>query len=507
MSLAADDFPDARWFKLMLGSQLRGAVGAAAIQLRDKSPSWLRARMDRWTDAGLRLVEDQAPGGIAGTGDAELAYLRFAGTNPFSIRRVQRLDELTAALRLDDALLARLLGPGTTLDERLARGDLFVASFDEVSTYSRDDLQADRYVAPVRALFCHAPEMTAPYPVVPLAIERPAGTPRSTAHVFTPLDAERWVRAKQLLGVADVNVSELCVHLARAHFMTVPFALALRRAFNHEHPLYRFLLPHLRFNLFVDRMAWLQGLRTKSGALVRSLAGTPAWCQRVAKSVHASHSFREQHFERDLEARGLSKPTFDYPYRDDGRLLWAALRRFAGSYMRVVYADDDAVLADAELQRFVADLVDVRSGNVRGLLAGERLDSRDELAEILTQVMFVAGPLHALAHYGSAAQLQRVDSQPSWLTADPFSHVGDVSPGEVRGLAQYHRVASTNLRYDRLGDFSRHPLHADARRHACFAELQAELEAAEQTIRARNEQRFAPFVHFLPSRISNGITV
>ena len=37
--------------------------------------------------------------------------------------------------------------------------------------------------------------------------------------------------------------------------------------------------------------------------------------------------------------------------------------------------------------------------------------------------------------------------------------------------------------------------------------FQADLRAAEATIGERNARRFAPFVHFLPSRISNGVTI
>ena len=39
------------------------------------------------------------------------------------------------------------------------------------------------------------------------------------------------------------------------------------------------------------------------------------------------------------------------------------------------------------------------------------------------------------------------------------------------------------------------------------AAFQAELRSIERTIEERNARRFLPFVHFLPSRIPNGITV
>lgn len=507
ISLAHDDLPDARWFGLMLQSQARALVGATAIRARHRVPSWLvpdrvRRGLSRIADA----VVPDAPGRVASAGDSELAWLRFAGTNPFQIRRARRLEDVSRKLRLSDAIVAELLGPGATLTERIARGDVFTVAYDELAVGAPDELQAGKWVAPVGALFCHAPGVEAPFPVVPLAIDCAPGRAGSDT-VVTPLAGERWSRAKAALGVADVNASELCVHLARAHFMTVPFAIALRRTVPSGHPLRRFLLPHLRFNLFVDRMAWQQGVRGSDGVLVKSLAGSASWSQRVAKSVHAGLSFRDQHFERDLEARGLADHPVEYPYRDDGRLLWGAIRRFAGAWVDATWARDEELGADEVLAAFIAELRDPAGGNVRGLLAGDRLESRDELAEILAQVIFVAGPLHALAHYGSAAQLQHVEDNPSWLVASPLASDAAVRPRELAALAQWRRVVSTNCQYDRLGDFSRHALGRDARSAPFVAAFRDDLASIERTIEERNRRRPGAFIHFLPSRISNGITV
>jgi arachidonate 15-lipoxygenase len=492
----------------MLRTQVRAAVSVAAKNVHQRSPAWLRrGAIDRRLHRFFETIEAHAPGRIPSGGDAEFAYLRFAGTNPLGIARVRSLEEIPEKLRLSDALTGRLLGAGSTLADRVSRGNVFLLRHEALSGSAAADLQPGRFVAPVSALFCYAPEMSATYAVVPLAIECSVGAADGATGVFTPLDEARWLHAKRLAAVADVNASELVVHLARAHFMTVPFAIALRRTLRRSHPLRAFLLPHLRFNLFVERMAWLQGVRKPQGDLVRSLAGTPAWCQQVAKTLHRELSFRDQHFERDLEARGLNDHPVDYPYRDDGRLLWAALRNFTEGYVGQNYPDDGAVLADAALQRFMAEVRSPKGGNVRGLLGGERLETRAELVEILTQVLFVAGPLHALAHYASAAQLVNVGENPSWLTANPLTSTADAAPGELGGVAQYHRVVSTNIRYDRLGDFSWYPMGLRQESLPLVAELRAELEAAERIITERNLSRPAPFIHFLPSRIPNGITV
>jgi arachidonate 15-lipoxygenase len=500
--------PEPRWAAMMAMGQVRAKVGALAIRMErraERNP--LTGPVRRSLASALARLVPAAPGRIPTTGDAEFAFARFAGTNPMVIERARSWEAIPPKLRLDATLMAQLTDGGPSLQERVANGNVFVLSYDVLKVSNAADLQNGKFVAPANALFCFAPEMQMPFAVIPLAIECPSGRPDGETEVFTPLDGAQWKAAKRVVGVADVNHAELCLHLARAHFMTVPFAIALRRTLPREHALHQFLIPHLRFNLFVDRMAWLQGVRETAGVLVRSLGGTALWSQDVAKSVYYGYSFREQHFERDLEARGLADHPVEFPYRDDGRLLWSALRNFVSAYVSLSYANDGSVADDAALQAFVADATDPNGGNVRGLLAGDRLDTRAELVEILTQILFVAGPLHALAHYSSAAQLQDVDANPSWLTTNPIASPGRGEPGAAGGAFQYSRVVSTNCRYGSLGDFSDHAIGHREDCRALIAAFGAELERAEREIVVRNERRLAPFVHFLPSRIPNGITV
>lgn len=368
-------------------------------------------------------------------------------------------------------------------------------------------MQPGKFLAPTTSLYCHAPELDSPFSVVPLAIQCAIGRPDGETAVFTPLSEQRWRCAKRLVGVADINLAELSMHLARAHMMSAPFAIAMRRKLPRSHRLHDFLLPHLRFNLFVDRMAWTQGVRTNAGILVRSLAGNAQWSQDLARTLYYRASFREQHFERDLVARGMDTHVVDYPYRDDGRLLWRAIKCFVAAYLDILYPSDDALVRDADLHAFIRDLIDPKGGNVRGLLEGAQLETRAELTEILTQVLFVAGPLHALAHYGSAAQLQNVDENPSFLTDNPLSAIDGSEPGPLVAMHQYTRVIGTNAVHDRLGDFSRHTFGARAEAQSLIRAFQGELRNVEEIISSRNTQRFAPFIHFLPSRIPNGITV
>ncbi|WP_181197458.1 lipoxygenase family protein [Enhygromyxa salina] len=499
--------PDLRWFGGMLQGQVRAALAARVLRLSTSVPAPLRSpRVMRRLDGLLGRVSDRPEGQLPPEGDSEFAYRRVAGVNPLTLARVEGLDDLHPKLRLSDAQLSKLLGSNQSLAERLGAGDLYQLDLSSLRTPKGTDLQAGKFVAASVGLFCHAPGVDSRFPLVPLAIECAAGAADGDTTVVTPLDGERWAAAKHILNAADINYSELCLHLARAHLMTSPFAIALHRNLSKGHPIYQFLLPHLRFELFVEKMAWEQGIKKTTGILVSSLAGTADWSQEVAKTLHQRFSFREQNFHQDLRARGMDETPFAYPYRDDGRLLWGALERFVRAYVELSYPSEDQLHGDKELAAFLAEVASPNGGNVRGLFAGRHLAEREELIEILTQLLFVAGPLHALFHYGSSIELRDLDHNPSFLLGNPLVVGNKALPG-LEAIEQYTRAVSTHMQYGRLGDFSGYPIDARPECAALLRCFAAELEEIERRIEQRNVERFAPFVHFLPSRVSNGITV
>ena len=309
-----DMVPDLAWFARMGTAQARAAAGEVVIKVTDRLPRLvLQGRVGQWLAAVHCAVVLPAAGRLTDDGDAGFAYRRFAGMNPMTIQRVRTLDALPPKLALDDATLSRLLGAPQTLAERLAAGDLYLLDLRALQVAGGTKAQTGKFVAPAVALFCHAPEMDAPFPVVPLAIACAIGDADGETAVLTPLDGERWKAARHILNVADVNYTELCLHLARAHLMTAPFTISLHRNLAKQHPIYQFLLPHMRFELFVSRMAWLQGMRDAKGILVRSLAGSARWSQQVARSFWEKNTFQDQHFLRDMAARGMDDAPFDYP--------------------------------------------------------------------------------------------------------------------------------------------------------------------------------------------------
>jgi hypothetical protein len=100
-------------------------------------------------------------------------------------------------------------------------------------------------------------------------------------------------------------------------------------------------------------------------ALTAPLPGTPQISSKVYKEVW---QFDKEGLPNDLIARGLAKRDAegkvkllleDYPYADDGMLLWNAVESWVGDYLGLYYDDSvDAkkVINDKELQNWWGEI-------------------------------------------------------------------------------------------------------------------------------------------------------
>ncbi|NJR41929.1 MAG: hypothetical protein HC767_04005 [Akkermansiaceae bacterium] len=56
-------------------------------------------------------------------------------------------------------------------------------------------------------------------------------------------------------------------------------------------------------------------------------------------------------FPEEIKARGLGDATLpEYPWRDDGKLIWEAIHKYVASYLQHFYPSDQELQRDAEVQ-------------------------------------------------------------------------------------------------------------------------------------------------------------
>jgi arachidonate 15-lipoxygenase len=443
--------------------------------------------------------------------DRSFARQRIAGANPMVLRRVLQEVELEP-LALSQNDLQAISGFASAA-AAVASGQLFLADYRLfASLVAGTHCGRPKWLAPALALFYWRPAgLRDRGALAPIAIRL---TPRSAT--VTPLHGAAWQAAKAHVQAADANHHEMSTHLGRAHLVMEPFAIATARQLAANHPVRVLLGPHLRFNLARNALARETMLRP-DGPVDRLMAGTLESSLKIATEAASSWDFEAFKLPNELKARGVDDASLlpDYPYRDDGLLLWNAIGDFVRDYLSHYYASPRDVTADVELQSWLAELSSEQGGRVKGL--PRALVDAEGLAGVLHQIIFTSGPQHSAVNYpqwdfvGAPANMPLAayaapEAAPLASASLDESLLPILPPArQVRDQIETMRFLS-GWRYDCLGVYP-DPQFLDPRALDAIGRFQTALHAAEQRIRSRNTRRSEPYEYLLPSNILNSSSI
>ncbi len=440
--------------------------------------------------------------------DLSFAWQRVAGANPFLLTAIDRLPD---NFRVRDASFARAVGDGDSLDAARSEGRLFLADWRQLDGIPAGlgDGRQKQLAAPL-ALFVQRPGLG----LRPVAIQC-AQRPTSGTEPFTPADGVAWQMARAVVQAADCNLQEIFFHLGRAHFLVEAFAIATLRQLAPSHPIARLLAPH-----FVGTLAINDAARTKlcvaGGQMEELLAPTREAALVLSRSAIETFRFDDALMPNDLARRGVADATRlpDYPFRDDARLAWDAIRDFVRAYVALYFSDDRAVATDAQLAAWVDEIRSDDGGRVRGFIA--RIDTRQHLVDALTWLVFTASVHHASVNYSQFDMMGFAPNMPaSAYAAGPIAGVALESKAAWGAMLPSPKLAAdqldffyqqSNVRVNRLGDYPRDAF-TDPRVGPLVADFGARLADAERLIDARNEARFQPYPWLVPSRITASIHI
>jgi len=253
----------------------------------------------------------------------------------------------------------------------------------------------------------------------------------------------------------------------------------------------------------------------------------------IAISAEAlrSYDFSSAIFPEQLKRRGVDcrDTIVDYPYRDDGLLVWEALEKWVRSYVGHHYPSDRDVVEDTELQAFVEQVGAYRVGDARGREVGGGIkgvgegeggvEHRSYLVSMVTQIIWNGSAQHAAVNFPQAHEMAYAPNMPLALMG-PVPATTSYRETDIRGLlpvreVAHHQVVIGNLLggiyHTKLGHYPRlGPLRVgwfgSGRLDELEEALHAQLEHAEATIDARNRER--PSYRYLrPSEIPQSINI
>ncbi|RUT00759.1 hypothetical protein DSM106972_071680 [Dulcicalothrix desertica PCC 7102] len=454
--------------------------------------------------------------------DDVFARQRLSGCNPMELKNVLALNyNLRSKLAITDEIFQAVLSArrytrrgNKSLNSAIREGSLFVTDYAVLDSVKAKEKQF--LCAPI-ALY-YAERSRDDFKLVPIAIQ--LGQAPGSSLLCTPLDGVDWQIAKLITQMADFYVNQLYRHLGQTHLVMEPIALATARELAARHPVNVLLKPHFEFTMAINNLAD-QVLINPGGAVDIILPGTlESSLELSSKGVSEYfNNFSDFAFPADLRKRGVdnSYTLPDFPYRDDGLLVWNALEDYVSKYIQIYYKSNRDIRKDFELQNwFQALRKPVNEGGVGIVSLPARLANRDQLIDILTQMIFTAGPQHsaiAWIQYQYMAFIPNMPGaiyQPIPTSKGKFTDENSLTsflPGVKPTLTQVQFISLVGTKRDpkAFTDFGTNSFQ-DPQAIRVLRYFQNRLESIEKRIEILNQRRQECYPAFLPSRMSNSVS-
>ncbi|CAH1441574.1 unnamed protein product [Lactuca virosa] len=358
--------------------------------------------------------------------DEEFCRQTLAGLNPLSISLVT---EWPLKSKLDpevygppesaitkDVILKEIKG-FCTLEEAIENKKLFVLDYHDIFLpyvhKVRDQKNFRTTLYGSRTLMFLMPSGT----LRPLAIElvRPPGNGKPQwKRVFTPCwdatGAWLWKLAKIHALAHDSGYHQLVSHWLRTHCCTEPYIIATNRQLSKMHPIHNLLHPHFRYTMEINALA--RESLINAGGIIETCFSPGKYSIELSSSAYGQQwRFDHEALPADLIARGmavedpdsphgLKLSIEDYPYANDGLVLWDIIKDWVTNYVNHYYPEENLVESDSELQAWWTEIRTEGHADKKDEPWWPILKTPKDLIGILTTIIWVASGHHAAVNFG-----------------------------------------------------------------------------------------------------------
>uniref|UniRef100_A0A8C9EIB8 Arachidonate 5-lipoxygenase n=1 Tax=Pavo cristatus TaxID=9049 RepID=A0A8C9EIB8_PAVCR len=418
--------------------------------------------------------------------DFMFGYQFLNGCNPVLIRRCTEIPKkLPVTMDMVECSLERNL----TLEEEVKQGNIFIVDYellDGVDANKTDPCTIQYLAAPICLLYKNLENK-----IVPIAIQL-GQKPGPENPIFLPSDATYdWLLAKIWVRSSDFHIHQTVTHLLRTHLVSEVFSIAMFRQLPAVHPLFKLLVPHMRFTIAINTKAREQ-LICECGL-----------------------------FDKVSSPLGKTLLFFMGPY--DFFLLfcvffiYSAVRSFAEDVIQIYYESDEVVCEDVELQAFVKDIYMYGMRGVKASGFPKVIKTREKLAEYLTVIIFTASAQHAAVNFGQYDWCSWIPNAPPTMRCPPPTEKGTVTIEQIveslpdRGRSCWHLGAVWALSQFQdnelfLGVYPDEHFVEKPVKEA-MAKFRKNLDEIVSTITERNKNKKLPYYYLSPNRIPNSVAV
>jgi len=355
--------------------------------------------------------------------DEEFARETLAGMNPMNIQLVTKLpiesqlDESTYGPReslLTKELIEDLINGVMTADEAVEKKKLFMLDYhDALLPYvHKVREQEDTTLYGSRTLFFLTKDGT----LKPIAIEltRPKYKTGKLPwrDVFTPggsvTDSWMWQLAKTHVLAHDTGYHQLINHWLRTHCCVEPYIIAAHRQLSEMHPIFRLLHPHFRYTMEINALA--RGRLINAGGTIETTFSPKKYSMELSSVVYKDFwRFDMEALPNDLIRRGmavqgkdgkLELTIEDYPYANDGLLIWQAIEEWVSDYVKHYYPTTADIINDEELQGWWTEVRTKGHEDKKDEPWWPEVNSHRSLVQVLTTIIWITSGHHAAVNFG-----------------------------------------------------------------------------------------------------------
>ncbi|CAN8302458.1 unnamed protein product [Cochlearia groenlandica] len=360
--------------------------------------------------------------------DDEFAREMLAGLNPLVI---QLLEDFPPQSKLDEQLYGdqnstitrndikgRL--DGLTVNEALEMKRLFILDHhDTLMPYlGRINTTGTKTYATRTILFLKDDGTLTPL-VIELSLPHPNGDKfGAVSEVYTPdegtsrpsVNDSMWQLAKAYVAANDSSYHQLISHWLHTHAAIEPILIATNRQLSVVHPIHKLLKPHFRETMNINALA-RQSLINASGFFEVTFLPS-MFSMEMSSFIYKNYwTFPGQALPADLKNRGMAVEDpeaphglrfriKDYPFAVDGIEIWYAIEEWVRAYISLYYKTEDDVGNDTELQAWWKEVREVGHGDKKSESWWPDMQSREELIQSCTIIIWVASALHAAVNFG-----------------------------------------------------------------------------------------------------------
>uniref|UniRef100_A0A3P9K483 Arachidonate 5-lipoxygenase a n=1 Tax=Oryzias latipes TaxID=8090 RepID=A0A3P9K483_ORYLA len=444
--------------------------------------------------------------------DFMFGYQFLNGCNPVLIRKCHKLPD---KFPVTDEMVSVSLERELTLEQEMEAGNIYIVDcelLDGISANSTDPCTLQYLAAPICLLYKNNQKK-----IMPIAIQ--LGQDPKENPIFLPTDSEYdWLLAKIWVRSSDFQIHQTVTHLLRTHLMTEVFGIAMFRQLPAVHPVYKLLIPHIRFTIAINTKAREQ-LICECGIFDKANAtGGGGHVQLIQKAMKTL-TYKSLCFPEMIKSRNMEDveemPT--YFYRDDGYKVWEATKNFVSDVVSIYYTCDERVQEDEEIQAFIKDVCSFGMQDFDHCEFPKSVKTCEELIEYLTVVVFTASSQHAAVNFGQYDWCSWIPNAPPTMRKPPPNEKGLANVNLIidslpdRGRSSWHLGAVWAL-----SQFQENELYLGMYPDEHFIEkpvkqamekFRKQLTEISSFIKKRNDGKKLPYAYLSPDKIPNSVAV